>query len=226
MTYLFISFSTVVLFLKVLLQQQGLDTPFTGGLGSYKLYVLVAYHLHRHLALGGADRPGQVLLSFLFRYGGCLCEDDYRTPLDQDVPLMTDEGAEADLSNVFQLGTCVQLFHECWKRLWSRMKQSSKKMAVSLLAEVIDAKRLRKDRKASLSKIRKGGAVLTLLGRQPTKRRAESPVSASPPEQPSTKKQKAASPVSPEQPRDQTREEILAGYGVTSGDVEKEGLSA
>ena len=25
--------------------QQGLDKPFTGGLGSYKLYVLVAHHV-------------------------------------------------------------------------------------------------------------------------------------------------------------------------------------
>ena len=39
------SFATVVLFLKVLLQQADLDKPFTGGLGSYKLYVLVANHV-------------------------------------------------------------------------------------------------------------------------------------------------------------------------------------
>lgn len=41
----FFSFSSVVLFLKVLLQQADLDKPFTGGLGSYKLYVLVANHV-------------------------------------------------------------------------------------------------------------------------------------------------------------------------------------
>ena len=39
------SFSPVVLLLKVLLSQQALDKPFTGGLGSYKLYVLVAHHV-------------------------------------------------------------------------------------------------------------------------------------------------------------------------------------
>lgn len=39
------SFATVVLFLKILLAQQDLDKPFTGGLGSYKLYVLVAHHV-------------------------------------------------------------------------------------------------------------------------------------------------------------------------------------
>lgn len=31
--------------MKVLMAQQGFDKPFTGGLGSYKLYVLVAYHV-------------------------------------------------------------------------------------------------------------------------------------------------------------------------------------
>jgi|AntRauTorckE5430_2_1112549.scaffolds.fasta_scaffold00084_6 hypothetical protein len=39
------SFATVVLFLKILLQQVDLDKPFTGGLGSYRLYVLVAHHV-------------------------------------------------------------------------------------------------------------------------------------------------------------------------------------
>ena len=39
------SFSKVVLVLKVLLSQQQLDKPFTGGLGSFKLYVLVAHHV-------------------------------------------------------------------------------------------------------------------------------------------------------------------------------------
>lgn len=86
--------------LKIVLSQQGLDKPFTGGLGSYVLYVLVAnhvsecpikdskcrimcssrhspsafqhycYQLERHLALGGIDTPGEALLSFFFRYAG------------------------------------------------------------------------------------------------------------------------------------------------------------
>ena len=44
------SFATVVLFLKILLNQQGLDKPFTGGLGSYKLYVMVCHHVSRRIA--------------------------------------------------------------------------------------------------------------------------------------------------------------------------------
>lgn len=45
------SFSVIVVFLKVLLNQQGLDKPFTGGLGSYALYVLVASHVSIRLWL-------------------------------------------------------------------------------------------------------------------------------------------------------------------------------
>jgi len=41
----FKSFPTVALFLKALMQQTDLDKPFTGGLGSYRLYVLLAYHV-------------------------------------------------------------------------------------------------------------------------------------------------------------------------------------
>jgi hypothetical protein len=39
------SFADVVLLLKILLNQHGLDKPFTGGIGSFKLYVLVASHV-------------------------------------------------------------------------------------------------------------------------------------------------------------------------------------
>lgn len=39
------SFVPVVLLLKIILNQQELDKPFTGGLGSFKLYVLVASHV-------------------------------------------------------------------------------------------------------------------------------------------------------------------------------------
>jgi hypothetical protein len=45
LTGLFSSFGTVVLALKVILSQHDLDKPFSGGLGSFKLYVMVAHHV-------------------------------------------------------------------------------------------------------------------------------------------------------------------------------------
>jgi DNA polymerase sigma len=41
----FKSFPAVVLVLKMLLREHGLDKPFKGGMGSYSLYVLVAHHV-------------------------------------------------------------------------------------------------------------------------------------------------------------------------------------
>jgi len=86
----------MVLLLKVLLSQHGLDVPFDGGLGSYKLYVLVKHHLDLYRQLLLAEQPGNsgttaaagaaaaatataagepelqlggALLSFFYRYG-------------------------------------------------------------------------------------------------------------------------------------------------------------
>ena len=61
--------ATVVLFLKILLEQVKLDKPFMGGIGSYKLYVLLAYHFEKHHALGCKDMPEEMVLSFFFRFG-------------------------------------------------------------------------------------------------------------------------------------------------------------
>lgn len=140
----------MVLLLKVLLAQQDLDKPFTGGIGSYKLYVMVAYHLQQHLALGGTDRPGEVLMAFLFRFGhvyGHNVDDQTRTKLTKNTALQycyrkgrdndnhdscnsdgDDNGlvaAEADLSNVFMLEQCMHLFQKSWERLWARMRLGS-----------------------------------------------------------------------------------------------------
>lgn len=119
------SFASVVLVLKMLLRQMDLDKPFTGGIGSYKLYVLVAYHMQRHLQLGGVDRPSEVLLTFLYRYGNKL-ESQYITPLCKElvIPIhpinftqvKTLENAEgfADLSSIFKIDHCVLLFEKTY----------------------------------------------------------------------------------------------------------------
>lgn len=59
-------------FLKVFLQQLHLDKPFTGGLGSFKLYVLITQHCLRSPQLiEDKDDPnlGLLLLTFLQYYG-------------------------------------------------------------------------------------------------------------------------------------------------------------
>lgn len=59
-------------FLKVFLYQFDLDKPFTGGLGSYKLYVIIAAHIEKNQTfISDKLRPdlGSLLLTFLKYYG-------------------------------------------------------------------------------------------------------------------------------------------------------------
>jgi hypothetical protein len=158
------SFATVILVLKVLLAQQDLDKPFTGGLGSYKLYVLLAHHLQEHLALGGLDRPAEVLVSFLFRYGcvkGHNVDERVRTRLSQDVALEDKNGCVADLSNVFLLTHCVDLFKNCWMRLWKLARRfEDKEVDESLLTHLVDPSRLHRERQQCLRTAEKSAGKL------------------------------------------------------------------
>jgi DNA polymerase sigma len=148
------------LVLKSLLSQQNLDAPFTGGLGSYKLYVLVAYHIENTLEMGGRDRPGEILLGFLFRYACAspsICYGGRRVKSKSCTSRITQEskprlkdGCEADLSNVFKVESLVELFGESWNRLTSRMREieacSTKKKRCSILSPLVNIDRLQRDR--------------------------------------------------------------------------------
>ena len=137
-----------------------------GGLGSYKLYVMVAYHIQRHMALGGEDRPGEVLLSFLFRYGcvnGHNVDDKARTRLEQHVRLQYTSDCFADLSNVRHLDHIVHLFRISFMRLWKyvnicihqeKKRSSNSSSRPGLLACLIHKDQLRAERVACLKNIK------------------------------------------------------------------------
>jgi len=157
----FISFAPTVLLLKIVMFQQGLDKPFTGGLGSYKLYVLVAYHIEQHIARGGKDRPSEILISLLFRYGRVDVCDKMTTDLEsikirQD--LISSDGGICDLSNAFRIADCVGMFNECYKRLLERVDHAGELDktngggnfgSVSYLSSIVDCFRLKQARDAS-----------------------------------------------------------------------------
>jgi hypothetical protein len=138
------SFVPVVIVLKTLLAQHRLDEPYTGGLGSYKLYILVAHHIFMHLQQqkDSEDReyyPIIMLYTFLYRYGygqeeehrswkrkklsdNSMTEWSYpTTPLCQYIPFTAQDGIGsstcADLSNVYKLKECLSLFRTCFQRL-------------------------------------------------------------------------------------------------------------
>lgn len=145
------SFTAVVLILKILLQQTNLDKPFTGGLGSYKLYVLVAHHVDRHISLGGEDTLAEVLISFFYRFGDVSRYKNNSinrgafTKLSQRTILFSD-GGEADLSPVFKIDECAKLFGLCFMRLMERIKLRSEGENVSFLSAFIDTTWLRTER--------------------------------------------------------------------------------
>lgn len=212
----------MVLFLKVLLSQQKLDTPFNGGIGSYKLYVLVAYHIEKHLAQGGADRPGEVLLSLLFRYGavkesylGGNVDTVFRTALSLQSNVSCD-GGSADMSNAYLLPQCLWLFDSCWHRMRDRLRsvQDDGTRPASLLAHLIDAAQLRRDRE---HRIRMSQWSLTQYATKTitnvSTKAAQVSSSRAPP---ASSKIPPAPPMAVSSPPlvDRTADELLAGYNV------------
>jgi hypothetical protein len=162
----FRSFAPVVLLLKVVMSQQGLDKPFTGGLGSYKLYVLVAYHIERHLANGGTDRPAEILVSLLVRYGlngtDGYTIGDATTNLEQiknrnDV--LRCDGGLVELTPVFRLSDCVDMFRECYERLEDCCIMNAdpgEDNVSSFLGSIVDCFCLRETRETSDRRSRMG----------------------------------------------------------------------
>ena len=129
----------------MLLSQRRLHRQSSGGIPSQTLHLLVLYHIQCHIELqGGSDRPGEVLLSFLFRYGatfasftGEAIEDLARTDLARDEPLplaFVGVGgerctAEIDLSHVAMLESCIGLFHSCWEGMLDRLRTAASNAA-------------------------------------------------------------------------------------------------
>mmetsp|Transcript_9766 Transcript_9766/g.17575 ORF Transcript_9766/g.17575 Transcript_9766/m.17575 type:complete len:1197 (-) Transcript_9766:45-3635(-) len=155
----FSSFASIVILLKILMAQQGFDKPFTGGLGSYKLYVLVAFHMERHIANGGSDRPSEVLISLLFRYGSIgKCHDEATSTdlerLQKREDPITCDGGMCDFVPMFRLSDCVDMFRECHARLFDRVDivedLSGDGEKISYLSSFIDCFRLREARDLSV----------------------------------------------------------------------------
>jgi DNA polymerase sigma len=65
------TFYALSAFLKVFLNLLDLDKPFTGGIGSFKLYVMVAYVLQRAPPTSLGEQPdlGFLLLAFFDFFG-------------------------------------------------------------------------------------------------------------------------------------------------------------
>ena len=128
--------------------------------------------LERHLALGGADRPGEVLVGFFVRYGnvkrglglvGSLKSHGESTidtkacctHLQSSTVLRCDTGYEADLQPVFLLQHCVELFNRCWSKIAQSHSFATKSGTTntrSILVDRFDVEKLKEDRSESHEK--------------------------------------------------------------------------
>jgi len=217
------SFAPVVLALKIIMGQQDLDTPFTGGLGSFKLYVLVAHHIQQHLELGGSDDPGEVFLSLVFRYGSAPGDQSIaekaRTQLFQDSKIQCEDGFEADLSNVYKITECCHLFDSVWKRLWGRVRNTGRSVGAhegvirtSLLAELIHVDRLTSERQQSLRMASAERRVNNPYRQTTTTMARPNSKPKPPPSQPKSNRNN-------KRPMDKTAAQIAAGYGIKSSEA-------
>eukprot|EP00980_Cylindrotheca_fusiformis_P021649 scaffold8505_cov130-Cylindrotheca_fusiformis.AAC.15 len=153
------SFAPVVILLKILLNQHDLDKPFTGGLGSFKLYVLVANHIERHLALGGSDSPAEILLMFFYRYGNISgtkgLPKTAETNLMRVHSVQCQDGGLVEMNHVFQIEHCVTVFKACWFRMKKLVERNVAKPS-SFIRWIVHAKKLAERRMASIRTISGG----------------------------------------------------------------------
>ena len=114
--------------------------------------------LDQHVALGGSDRPSEVFASFLYRYGEIKgfrpqCHIKAATKLDQEVTLTSFDNGHADLSPVFHIAHCTEVFELCFWRLIQRLQnQNAKGNSSSFLGSMINCTKLDVERRNSLAK--------------------------------------------------------------------------
>lgn len=118
-------FASITVFLKVLLRQADLDKPFTGGLGSYRLYVMIASFLEEYSSQRRASiNSSEVLLGFLRQYG---ISRKRKILVTKHVHCSL---GTADLSGVYKLPLCLQLFELAYTKLFQILKENHEKYSL------------------------------------------------------------------------------------------------
>ncbi|RLN26700.1 hypothetical protein BBJ28_00012026 [Nothophytophthora sp. Chile5] len=138
-------FTTMVAFLKEFLHQFELDKPFTGGLGSFRLYMMVAYVFHRADSKNKTKRqpPVSALLLMFFELFGNKKLPNFLHERTQ-LPLPFEDESHLDFGGVFRLADCVDTFAMAFDILSSTGK----------LGSIIYEERLEQDREKSRKAIR------------------------------------------------------------------------
>ncbi|CAI5711693.1 unnamed protein product [Peronospora effusa] len=101
-------FTTIVMFLKEFLHQYELDKLFTGGLGSFRLYMMVAFIFQRY----GSNKPRPPVSSLLLAFFELFGNKKLPKFLHEgtQLPLPFGEGGHMDFGGVFRIDDCVETF--------------------------------------------------------------------------------------------------------------------
>ncbi len=97
------TFEAMVVVVKLILKEEGLDKPFTGGLGSFKVYVMVASLFEAHPSFN----LGEMFLAMLRKYGKGGAEE-----FSTNTTLMA-MGATIDCGGTFKAANVAKLFKKC-----------------------------------------------------------------------------------------------------------------
>ncbi|ETI38487.1 hypothetical protein F441_15625 [Phytophthora nicotianae CJ01A1] len=130
-----VPFTTMIMFLKEFLYQFDLDKPFTGGLGSFRLYMMVAYIFQRNSSTHKNKPVSSLLLAFFELFGNRKQPNFLHE--DTQLPLPLGNGGHMDFGGVFRIGDCVDTFAMAFDILKS----------TGNIGSIIYEERLEKDRK-------------------------------------------------------------------------------
>ncbi|KAG2791054.1 hypothetical protein PC129_g12240 [Phytophthora cactorum] len=128
-------FTTMIMFLKEFLHQFELDKPFTGGLGSFRLYMMVAYIFQRN-GFKHKNKPVSSLLLAFFELFGNKKQPNFLHE-DTQLPLPLGDGGHMDFGGVFRIDDCVETFAMAFDILGS----------TGNIGSIIYEERLEKDRR-------------------------------------------------------------------------------
>jgi hypothetical protein len=110
------------------------------------------YQIEQHVKAGGADRPAELLFSFLFRYGYIThfpknVDPSMRTLLVKGSVVETsDGGGLIDLAPCYQIQSCASLFGSCWGKLYTLVRRDSFNPSHSMIQYLVDSNKLEVDR--------------------------------------------------------------------------------
>uniref|UniRef100_A0AAV1UHK5 Poly(A) RNA polymerase mitochondrial-like central palm domain-containing protein n=1 Tax=Peronospora matthiolae TaxID=2874970 RepID=A0AAV1UHK5_9STRA len=131
-------FTIMVMFLKEFLHQFELDKPFTGGIGSFRLYMMVAF-IFQQCKPKHDNEPqppvSSLLLAFFELYGNKKLPGFLRE--NTQLPLALGDRGYMDFGGVFRIDDCVETFAMAFDILSS----------TGTLGSIIYEERIDKDRK-------------------------------------------------------------------------------